>query len=61
MLLIYECDPGYKLNGSSKLKCVRGAYDLPAPSCIGMLKLFTSSSISIFILMRMWNMFFSGV
>ena len=36
--IIYGCNPGYTLHGSSLLKCMTGerrAWDYPLPSCIG--------------------------
>lgn len=41
--IIYGCNPGYTLHGSSLLKCMTGerrAWDYPLPSCIGSIPFF---------------------
>lgn len=41
--IIYGCNPGYTLHGSSLLKCMTGerrAWDYPLPSCIGITLIF---------------------
>ncbi|KAG8570229.1 hypothetical protein GDO81_011162, partial [Engystomops pustulosus] len=55
--IIYGCNPGYTLHGSSLLKCMTGerrAWDYPLPSCIGLQFLAFDTEASHDIL-RVWD------
>lgn len=50
--IIYGCNPGYTLHGSSLLKCMTGerrAWDYPLPSCIGITLFYFFISLLIFL------------
>lgn len=62
--IIYGCNPGYTLHGSSLLKCMTGerrAWDYPLPSCIGSRFLFFQAVQNRFCFIKMIENVASGL